>query len=236
MQLFENVSAPATAPACFAAASVFSHDSEVCRQCGAFSECAPASVKTLEAIQSTINVSDLLRRHEVARKQASIARTTPAKTLSVAAQMAAQEDDELVAARPATRPTIPATVERRTRVEKVEFAIGASDAEIIASLPKKAAEHAMRFIRHGLIDAMRRELPAGVNPFATRAPEFMRVVCDALMSGGTTRSALKLRLMNALEWGDTTASSHVSQIWPLLTRFQIAVENDGVLTLIPASA
>lgn len=238
MQLFENVTAPATAPACFAAASVFSHDSAVCQQCGAFGDCAGASVKTLEAIQATINVSDLLRRHEAARKKQVIQRTTPAAqqtSLSVAEQMAAQEDDEVVAAQPAA-PEMPARVERRTKVEVVTFGVNADEAAVIATLPKKSAEHAVRFIKHGLIDAMKRELPAGVNTFASLKPEFMRVVCDALISGGATRSALKLRLMNTLEWGDTTASSHVSQIWPLLTRFHIAVEKDGVLTLAPASA
>jgi hypothetical protein len=236
MLLFENVTAPATAPACFAAASVFSHDSAVCRQCGAFEECAVASVKTLEAIQATINVSDLLRRHEVARKKMVLERTTPGQALSVAAQMAAQEDDEVVAAQPANHAAMPARVERKTKVEAVTFSASADEATIIASLPKKSAEHATRFIKHGLIDAMRRDLPAGVNTFAQIKPEFMRVVCDALIAGGTTRSALKQRLMNALDWGDATASSHVSQIWPLIVRFHIAVENDGVLTLIPASA
>lgn len=234
MLLFENVTAPATAPACFAAASAFSHDSEVCRQCGAFGDCATASVKTLEAIQATIDVSDLLRRHEVARKKRVVQRTTPAPSL-VAAQMAAQEDDELVAAQP-TSPEMPARVERRTKVETVTFGVNDDEAALIATLPKKSAEHAARFIKHGLIDAMRRDLSAGVNPFATIKPEFMRVVCDALIAGGTTRSALKQRLVNALDWGDSTAASHVGMAWPILTRFNIAVENDGVLTLTPASA
>jgi hypothetical protein len=235
MQLFENVTAPATAPACFAAASVFSHDSGVCQQCGAFGDCASASVKTLEAIQATINVSDLLRRHEAARKKQVFQRPAVVAPLSVAEQMAGQEDDEVVAAQPVA-PELPARVERRTKVEAVSFGVSEDEATVIATLPKKSAEHAVRFIKNGLIDAMKRELPAGVNTFAQIKPEFMRVVCDALIAGGTTRSALKLRLMNTLDWGDTTASSHVSQIWPLFTRFDIAVEKDGVLTLTPASA
>jgi hypothetical protein len=238
MQLFENVTAPAAAPACFAAASVFSHDSGVCQQCGAFGDCAGASVKTLEAIQATINVSDLLRRHEAARKKQVIQRTTPAAQTtspSVAEQMAAQEDDEVVAAQPA-RPVVPAQVQRRTKVETVTFGVSEAEATLIATLPKKSAEHALRFIKHGLLDAMRKELPAGVNPFAQIKPEFMRVICDALIAGGTTRSALKQCLVNALDWGDSTAASHVGMAWPIFTRFEIAVENDGVLTLTPASA
>jgi hypothetical protein len=244
MELFAEVVAPIQAPGCYAAASVFSHDSEVCRQCGVFDDCAGASLKTLEAIQSTVNVQDLLRRHAAARKGQGVmpgpalrAQAAAMQATSVAQAMAEQDDDEVVAAAPEKRTELPKTpVARTTKVEKVEMPVTHDDAEILALLPKKAAEHAARFIKAGLIDAMRKDLQAGVNTFAQSKPEFMRVVCDALISGGTTRSALKQRLMQELGWGDGSAGSHVSQAWPIMTRFQIAVENDGRLELSPARA
>jgi hypothetical protein len=247
-----QVAAPAMAPGCFAAASVFSHDSQVCRQCGVFDQCAGEAVRTLEAIQSTVNVRDLLARHEAARKkvrgpmpgpallaqaQAMQAERQAPAVSDVARAMLEQEEDEVVAAVPVTQAELPKTpVARTTKVEKVEMPVTDDDAAILAALPKKAAEHAARFIKAGLIDAMRKDLSAGSNPFATAKPEFMRIVCDALISGGTTRSALKQRFIDELGWGDSAASSHVSQAFPLMTRFHIAVENDGRLELTPARA
>lgn len=55
-------------PGCFSAASVFLHDSEVCRECMAFSPCADASFKVLEAIKGRVDVTELLKKHEAAHK------------------------------------------------------------------------------------------------------------------------------------------------------------------------
>lgn len=249
MELFAEVAAPIQAPGCYAAASVFSHDSQICRQCAVFDNCAGASFKTLQAIQTTVDVKDLLRRHEAARKQvkglmpgpalraqaAAIVEQRQAQVSPIEQAMAAQEDDEVVAAAAEKRTGLPtAPVARTTKLEKVDMPLTGDDAAVLELLPKKAAEHAARFIKAGLIDAMRTDLLAGVNTFAQSKPEFMRIVCDALITGGTTRSGLKQRFVQELGWGDSAASSHASQAFPIMTRFQIAVENDGRLELTPA--
>ncbi|WKZ86249.1 hypothetical protein N5B55_04685 [Ralstonia pickettii] len=237
MQLFADVTAPAGAPACFAAASVFSHDSIVCRACASFGECSSASVKTLEAIRQTINVEDLLRRHENARRRLAKQPVAQAQEPKLeAAQATPDDEDEVVPAMQPAKPVLPAPVERKTKVEKVALEVTATDEEILRGLPVKAREHAERFCRAGLIDAMRKDLQAGRNTFAQSKPEFMRVVCDCLIAGGASRSALRAALMQRLSWSEGTASSHVSMAVPILLRFNIAVEKDGALTLIPASA
>jgi hypothetical protein len=197
-------------------------------------------------------VRDLLARHEAARKkvrgpmpgpalraqaaQIQAQQAAPAAQVTTVQQAMLDQEDEVVAAVPA-KPELPKTpVARTTKVEKVEMPILADDEAVLATLPKKAAEHASRFIKSGLLERMRKDLLAGVNPFAQSKPEFMRIVCDALITGGTTRSALKQRFVQELGWGDSAASSHVSQVWPLFTKFNIAVEIDGCLSLSPARA
>ncbi|PLC44478.1 hypothetical protein C0Q88_07305 [Ralstonia pickettii] len=236
MQLFADVTAPAGAPACFAAASVFSHDSIVCQACASFGECSSASVKTLEAIRQTINVEDLLRRHENARrrlaKQPAAPQVQAAEPKLEPAQAVEAQDDEVVPARPA-KPALPPQVERKTKVEKVALVVTATDEEILRQLPVKAREHAERFCRAGLIDAMRKDLQAGRNTFAQSKPEFMRVICDRLIAGGASKSDLRASLMQQLNWSEGTASSHVSMAVPILLRFNIATESAGNIVLVP---
>lgn len=234
MQLFADVTAPAGAPACFAAASVFSHDSDVCRACGTFDECSSASVKTLEAIRQVINVEDLLRRHENARRR--LTKSTPAPVAQAVTPAIepcqAAADQEVVPAQPAA--ATPPKVERKTAVEKVALVVSAADEAALAELPVKAREHAERFCRAGLIDAMRTDLQAGRNTFAQLKPEFMRVVCDCLIAGGASKRDIKASLMQQLGWSEGTASSHVSMAVPILLRFNIATESAGRIVLNPS--
>lgn len=51
---------------CYGAASVFSFDSETCRDCEAFFDCALESRKTLAAIQGQIDVSKSIESHDAA--------------------------------------------------------------------------------------------------------------------------------------------------------------------------
>lgn len=205
---------PAGAPACFAAASVFSHDSNVCRGCPHFAECADASLRTLEAIKGVINVEDLIRRHEKAKRA-----TTKAVEPSI---------------EPATKP-LPAKVERKTQVVKVQFEVDQKDGDVIATLSVKPQEIAIRLCKEGKLRDIRKGLDQNRNALAETGPQFLRVAVDRLLAGGFTRSELREAFKAELGWGETTASSHVSMTLPLFKAFKIAQEVEGRIVLIPAT-
>lgn len=202
------------APACFAAASVFAHDSEVCRRCQAFGSCADASLQTLEKIKGIINVQDLLKRHEKARKASQTAKPTQAT--------------------PTCSPLPQKQVERKTQVAQVKFDISVNDDEVIATLPTKPKALAISLCKAGLIDKARKELASGINPFAERGPGFLRVAFSLLIKQGFTRKALREALQDQLGWTESTAMSHASIAVALLAAFNITQEIDGLVVLNPA--
>lgn len=207
---------PSTAPACFAAASVFSHDSDVCRGCAQFDLCADASLRTLEAIKGIINVNDLIRRHEKARR-ATVKAVEP----------------QLEAAVP--QKPLPTQVERKAQVVKVQFEVDESEGDVIATLPVKPQEIAIRLCKEGKLHEIRRGVAENRNALAETGPAFLRVAVDRLLAGGFTRSELREALKSELGWGDSTASSHVSMTLPLFKAFKIAQEIEGRIVLVPAT-
>lgn len=223
---------PIHAPGCFAAASVFSHDSNICKACSAFAPCSEASVETLKRIQGLVNVEDLLKKHSVAKAkyqalgQVKFDAVPPANKFAEAAKIAIESREQ---------PKMPVEpVERHTEKVKVMVEIDATTNDIIAKLPVKPRDLAVTLCKRGTLDTMRGDLSAGRNPFATSKPEFMRVVCDALLNGGFTKPQLKKLFMEKLKWGDGTAGSHVAIACALITAFGIVQENEGKLILAPA--
>lgn len=209
------MSEPDKAPACFAAASVFSHDSNVCRACQAFDACAQASLDTLEKIKGLVNVEDLLKRHAKARKA------------SIEAARPAPEE------KPQEKP--PMAAERTTQVAKVSFDIDRDQNAALATITNaKGQEQFMRLCRAGLIETMRKDLAAGRNTFARSGPKHIKVCIDLLLHGGCTKGDFKGALMEREGWSEGTASSHVSMTWPGFVAFGLAQEIEGRLVLPPA--
>lgn len=200
-----------SAPGCFGAASVFSHDSNVCKACPAFEECAKRSLQRLEDIKGIVNVSDLLMKHARAQKGAAAVR------LARREQALEQSNAPMV-----TKPAPKQPVERKTTVAKVTFEIDEDEQAVIARIGnKKAQAQAIVLCKSNLIQIARQELSAGRNPFADTGPRFIAVACDLLIGGGFTKQALKQALMDRLEWTDGTASSHVSIVCALFDAFSI---------------
>jgi len=213
---------PVGAPACFAAASVFAHDSDVCRECKSYDACAAACVQTLESIRNVINVEDLLRRHQAARKQA-------VKALQKA-------DQEAAAAAPPgglPPPPLPVTpVQRKTKITKVEFELSPDQQDLIARLPIKPRELAVRLTKTGDLDKYRADLLAGVNTFDQSGPAFLRVATKLLLSGGFTKSTLREAYERDLEWTTGTAQSHVGIVCALLAAFKfVKQEPEGTFVV-----
>jgi len=206
-------------PGCFAAASVFSHDSEACKVCHAFAACSEESLLTLAKIRHIINVDDLLKRHEKARRSSQ-------RQIKAA-------DDEAKSKLPPGNIQSPLTnpVVRKTEVAKVHFEVLPDQQEIIATLPLKSQKVALSLVKSGFIDRIRKDLQEGRNTFATAGPAFVREALSMLLNGGFTRAGLKDHLVKALDWNEATAASHVSQVTSILLNFRIAKEANGQITV-----
>lgn len=215
---------PTNAPGCFAAASVFSHDSDVCRQCCAYDACAVAALETLQAIRGVINVSDLLKRHEKAKR--------------VARQVIQAADEKAAAELPPgkTQPPLPGVIERKTEVVKIKFETSADEESVIATLPVKARPIALTFCKTGMLTRIKKDLRDGRNALAETGPGWLRVAIDRLLAGGFVRSELREAMKNELGWEDSSAGPHTSMAVAMLVAFGIIQETEGRLVLVPATA
>jgi hypothetical protein len=216
------IDAPFDAPACFAAASVFSHDSDICKMCSAFEGCAAASVVTLETIKGIVNVEDLLKRHTKAKKIARV-------TVAAKDKLEAETRPPGANLRPLMLP-----VERQTKVIQVKFELTEEERLIVEKLPVKLVKLAPSLIEHGLIDRMKKDIPEGRNTFATRGPQWLRVALTALLAGGFTKPSLRDSMMSEFTWTSGTAASHVSMVCSIFTAFGITKIVDG--KMVPATA
>lgn len=216
------------APGCYAAPSVFSHDSDICKGCPAFEGCADACIETLTQLRSRINVESILTRHRAA-KAASTSKAEPATPKVDFSKFLPSKRE----------PTD--KVERKVREERVVKDVSESDLATIANIPKKARELATGWLRNGLVEHIRTELQQGRNPFAAQARQsFMTVCCTELLSGALTKQSLKKAFMthcgNKSPWDESTAASHVNIALPALLAFGIIQETSTGFVVVPASA
>lgn len=215
--------APMNAPGCFAAASVFCHDSEVCRQCCAFDACSSAALNTLEKIKGVVNVKDLLKRHEKARR------------VSQAAIKKADEEREATLPPGNLQQPLMKPVKRKTQVTTVAFDVSAKDDAIIAKLPVKSQQIAVALCKRGMLDAIQRGMQEGRNALDENGPAWLRVALTLLLRGGCTKSELRESIRQELNWAESSAGPHASMAWVLLTAFGVAQETEGRLVPAPVT-
>lgn len=206
------------APGCYAAPSVFSHDSEVCRVCPAFQSCSEACVKTLQELRSRINIEDLLARHR-AVKSATIEQARAPDHLPKI---------DIGKLMPSVRMP-PEKVEQAPKPKAPKVDVTPDHQKILDELNEKPRALAAKWCRDGIIDQMRDNLLQGINPFASQARQnFESVTCELLINGAVTRQALKKAFMTRLgaktPWSDGTASSHVNIALQALEGFGIIME------------
>lgn len=216
------MSKPIGAPACFAAASVFSQDSTICQGCSAFADCSAASLETLMAIKSIINVDDLLKRHAVARKAAMIAKQ--AIDEAAAAEMPPGNLERPVEVRP---------VERKTQVVPIKFDVSPDENVVLARMPVKPREIALRMLKANDVEGIRLALTEKRNYYAERGPSFLRVAMTMLLNGGFSKLTLRKTFEAELSWTEGTAASHVGIAVAILVGFKFAQEKSSQFTLMP---
>lgn len=214
---------PFGAPGCFAAASVFASDSATCQKCPVFTECTTASFETLEAIKGIVDVSDLLKRHALAKKKA------------LAAQKLADEaTQEGLPPGNLERPVAKTPVERKTPKVAVKFEVTASDDKVLMKMNVKSKEVAVRLIQADQVESIRKGLLEGRNHCAetTKLP-WLTIAVRELLAGGFSKRDLRGMYEQELEWTEGTAATHVGMACQLLTGFRWAQEKGGRFTLIP---
>ena len=208
------------APGCFGAASVFSHDSNTCRACPQFDECAGKALERLQAISETVNVTDLMRKHQRAQQRASIDRH------------AQQHEEEVKNERIIQRSKPIGQIQRKTTVEKVNFEVDPATQLAIAKIGnKKAGAFALTLCQTVTVDEMRKDFRAGLNPF--KSPNWLHAVGNMLCGDPFTRASLKAHYMTEFNWTEGTAGSHVSIAIALITGIGIAMEHAGSFVLAP---
>lgn len=221
----------AGAPACFGAASVYAGDSDVCKKCHVGHLCGAESLKTLEAIRGIINVEDLMRRHEKARRLSR----EPLKPKPPLEQPAGSEPLLPAPTGNIAHPVTNKPVERKTPTERTAFDVSDADGQVLVKIKNaKAKEIAYRMVKGGDVENLKTALLAKVNIYADRGPAFMRIAVDMLLSGGLTKSSLRKRLEKDLDWTEGTAGPHVAQAVAIFAAFKITQEKLSVITLVPA--
>ena len=215
-------------PGCFGAATVFSHDSNVCQACQMFDNCGAASLERLNAIKEIVNVKDLLAKHARAQKGQKAIRDAHRQAKVDEAPPPVQESTQ--------KPEVTEPVERKTQVAKVTFEIDESTKQVIARIAnQKAAQQAIVLCKSNRIEIARQSLTDGLNPFNDDGPKYLAVAADLLLAGGFTRQSLKDAYQERLGWTPATASSHVSIVVGLLPAFDIAAQEGDNFVLSPLS-
>lgn len=175
----------------------------------------------LQSISERINVSDLIKKHAVAQ-----ARATPARS---------ERHDEVETrdARVIQRAQPIAPIQRKTRLETVTFEIDPTTATAIAQIGnKKASAQAVTLCKAATVDAIIKDMNAGVNPMPL-LPKWLHIAGNMLCPGPwpVTKQTLKKAFMDNLGWKEQTAASHVSIAISLLVGLGIAVEDGETYVL-----
>lgn len=214
-----------TVPACFAAATVFSNDSDTCKGCRAFMECAQASIETLRAIRHLIDVDDLMIRHKKARNvsQAAIKKADA----EAAAAMPPGNVEQKMPIEP---------VVRATKVERVKFEICASDEAVIATMPGKAQKYGVSLIESGAAKRCRQAVGQGDAALLPSDPQWFSIALTALIGGGFERASLRASFVTAFGWSEATAAAYVSLSLALIPLVATAKEEGGRIVLSPVVA
>lgn len=193
------------APGCFGAASCFSSDSEVCKQCPASSQCLVEVGKTLERIKGVLNVTDYIKKHEKAKAAAK------------------KQVEEAAAERQVTTMPLPGKkVERKTKVEAITYELTAEQNELVATLPVKAQSFVVQLCKTGLASRIRADLARGENPMTECGPKWLALTIDCLIKGPVSKSDLKSTFVDAFGWTPETAASHTSLAFKIFPALDIA--------------
>lgn len=214
-----------TAPVCFGAATVFTHDSNVCAQCPHFAGCGEEVTNTLKVIQAHVDVDALLKRHQKAREKT-------VKTLRKA--------DER---REATLP--PGNSERSlpepTRLVAEPTTLKVTVAETDDGMPQFTAKlkgETMEFVKLMFSKGYAKRVPldfaSGKNTFETIGPLYMREAVAMLLAKGEFLFAeLRDRYVDVFKWPKNAADTRAIYAAKALVAIGLVKEEAGRFMVTP---
>ena len=216
-QLQSVTATAAHAPGCYGAPSVFSHDSEICQACPTFQECSLSCMENLKILRETLDVSDLMRRHLIAKK-GLIAGTAEIEA----------KDFKLL---PSIAPT-KTKVERKTKVEKISVDLSEDDELSLSNLGVKPKKEAIALVKSGMVELIKSELNQGRSPYASLTePNAKSVMCDEILKGKITKKSIKVAFMKHLgrkaAWKESSAASNAAIFVDAFEGLKI-IEQSGV--------
>jgi hypothetical protein len=228
MQEHTDTPTPSMAPGCYASPSVFASDSDICRGCPVFNDCAQACVGTLEAMRDRINIDSLLARHREARRTTIEAAPQEEPTLPVAVKFM-----------PSIKPSTEKVERKAPPPRRVVAEVTADQQAIVDSISQSNAKKlALKWCKDGIVEKIKTDMSQGRNPFdAQDSLAYCAVACEALLAGTLTRRGLKELFMKRMgkttRWDERTAASHVGIVMPALVAFGIAVETPAGFVVNP---
>lgn len=189
------------APACFGAASIFTRDSEVCKACPHFNECEAEAMRVLLKLRSIVNVEDIIKGHEKARKRAGIQNVT--QSLAESTEVAIQP------------------LERRTKEVSVKgFTINKKDEAALLVLKKNPKILALKLLQSGVMERMRQDLKAGINTFEGKSAKLFYMPIHLMLTRKSiTSKDLRDAYMEYYNWSEGTAFSQSSIVLQVLVAF-----------------
>ena len=185
-----------TNPGCFGSPSVFSVDSNICRNCASGAACQPKAHETLERIKNSVDVRDLIARHEKIKSavQARNPRPHPGN--------------------PVTWRDLPAQntkqVARSTERVKTEYEISPLEMALLEKCPDSVQKVAIDLLKKGYKTNFVAALKQHKNPFAGYSLNFIEIAGDLLLNGVFTRDDYMQRLQRITKAQEASCRSKVS--------------------------
>jgi len=195
-------------PLCFGYVTTLDPDSSICSACSEFVACQRQVLNVLHELGEEMDVSDLVHiavRDTNHNDDHPVLRTTNNGVLSDAEAGKKRTRFELTSA-------------QKQKVDEIKTRYAKS-------------ERLVRAIFKNGID-LKRTLSRRINPFYDiKSHQYMREVCDLLISGGYTRDQLRKSLGQKFNWTYGTANSHVLTVVHALDALEITEEHKGVIRL-----
>lgn len=185
-----------TNPGCFGSPSVFSVDSAVCRSCSSGAECQPKAHETLERIKNSVDVRDLLVRHEKIKAAVAAKNPRPHPGNPISWRELSIKDDKPVA--------------RSTERVKTEYEVSEVEMALLSKCPESVQKVAIDIVKKGYKVNFVAALNQRKNPFAGYSLNFIEIAGDLLLQGSFSREDYTERLQRITKAQEASCRSKVS--------------------------
>lgn len=198
-------------PGCFGSVLSYDDADSTCEACKHAQNCEERRHESLLALREKMNISHIVKKHNVKRTKANLS------TIEIA---------------PVAKTAIPVFAPPAVVKPRGTDMLTSEQMTLIDGIPqKKARDTVVRLFKRGIdVGYMRGTLKRGLNPLANQTPRFLATACDMLLSGGFSRAELATAFVRG-GMSLQTAYSHVAIALASLPALGVATEKDGRITL-----